>query len=80
MTDTDDAFDDLLAEVAAAPTVTTPGADGHLGTLPEGEELPCAFGDDGRFELLDSIGEGTFGRVYRARDRQRDSEVALKVS
>jgi hypothetical protein len=37
----------------------------------------CAL--DGRYELRELIGEGTFGRVYRGYDRRLDREVAIKV-
>jgi serine/threonine protein kinase len=33
----------------------------------------------GRFEILTLLGEGAFGRVYKARDPQLDREVAIKV-
>lgn len=33
----------------------------------------------GHFRLLDKIGEGAFGVVYRARDTKLESEVALKL-
>lgn len=33
----------------------------------------------GRFELLDLLGRGSSGTVFRARDHQRDRDVALKV-
>jgi eukaryotic-like serine/threonine-protein kinase len=33
----------------------------------------------GHFRLLEKIGKGTFGVVYRARDTKLDSEVALKL-
>jgi serine/threonine protein kinase len=34
---------------------------------------------DGRYELHDVIGQGTFGRVYRGRDRRLARPVAIKV-
>ncbi len=34
---------------------------------------------DGRYELHELIGEGTFGRVYRGRDRRLARDVAIKV-
>src|SRR5438309_1217538 len=37
----------------------------------------CAL--DGRYELHAVIGEGTFGRVYRGRDRRLARPVAVKV-
>jgi serine/threonine protein kinase len=33
----------------------------------------------GRFEILALLGEGAFGRVYKARDPQLDRDVAIKV-
>src|SRR5271169_3766343 len=34
---------------------------------------------DGRYELRGIIGEGSFGRVYRGRDRRLARSVAVKV-
>src|SRR5919201_4956953 len=33
----------------------------------------------GRFELLDAVGQGAFGTVYKARDPELDRTVAIKV-
>src|SRR5262249_15021523 len=33
----------------------------------------------GRFAVLDTLGMGTFGTVYKARDPQLDRTVAIKV-
>jgi len=38
--------------------------------------LPVSFG---RFELRDVLGQGAFGKVYRAYDKQLDREVAVKI-
>lgn len=52
-------------------------ADDDASTL---EPPPPAPGTRlGRFDLLEVLGQGSFGRVFRARDRDLDREVALKV-
>jgi serine/threonine-protein kinase len=46
--------------------------------MPRAPDLAgCAL--DGRYELHELIGEGTFGRVYRGYDRRLAREVAIKV-
>ena len=40
------------------------------------EALPVSFG---RFELRGVVGQGAFGKVYRAYDKQLDREVAVKI-
>lgn len=47
--------------------------EGFSWTSPGGEQLEDSF------ELLDLLGYGTFGRVYRARHRHSGFELAVKV-
>ncbi|HXM38490.1 MAG TPA: serine/threonine-protein kinase [Gemmatimonadales bacterium] len=53
---------------AAAPTITESGFE---------RRLRRALGDD--YELLEEIGAGGFGRVYRALDLALERDVAIKV-
>ena len=55
-------------EPAAAPQVAEAGFE---------RRLRRALGDD--YELLEEIGAGGFGRVYRARDLGLERDVAMKV-
>src|SRR5205814_4344359 len=58
----------VCQEPAAAPQVAEAGCE---------RRLRRALGDD--YELLEEIGWGGFGRVYRARDLGLEREVAMKV-
>ncbi len=43
-------------------------------------ELSSSVDTVGRFHLLEKVGEGAFGAVYKARDPERNSLVAVKVA
>lgn len=34
---------------------------------------------NGRFELINRVGEGAFGEVYLAHDKKTDKKVAVKI-
>ena len=51
-----------------------PHADSSVGA--SGVEIPCLAG---RYELLECMGQGSQGEVYRARRRSDGAEVAIKV-
>ena len=43
------------------------------------DQVKRLFSKGGRFELLEEIGKGGFGYVYRAFDKELDEEVAVKL-
>ena len=74
-------LEDFISDAGTfeAPAVTVPA-----GSLADAEDnarwekrLRRALGDD--YELLNLLGTGGFGRVYRVRDLSLEREVALKV-
>jgi serine/threonine protein kinase len=70
-TDAESAADDVICP-ACGRTVRL-DRDATVAWSPE--RLPAL----GKFELLEAIGRGTFGTVYRARDTELDRIVAVKM-
>jgi len=71
-----------LPETSSTPQLTptsdlsTNGGHRPSTTLEAADRQPATWGS---FTLLERIGHGSFGEVYRARDTRLDREVALKL-
>ena len=72
---------DLIAQLEVIEALAALNRSGEPAdeALVADTSVPGPLGTWGGFELLEQIGEGSFGVVYRARDIRLDRDVALKL-
>jgi serine/threonine protein kinase len=77
-----------IRTAATQPATTSPSPDGPSLPRPDPAQLKASakaadytIGDviDGRFEVLSTLGQGGFSKVYHVRDQVEDEERALKL-
>ena len=69
-----------IVETGGVQTVPCPSCGSQVHILPETKTLPAKLdGTLGRFQLLEEVGQGHYGVVWKARDTRLARTVALKL-
>lgn len=71
---------ELVESTAETASVTCPSCGSNFALLPEtSPPVPSEFGSVGQFQLVERVGRGHFGEVWKAFDETLKRHVALKL-